>query len=76
MLIYLSIYISYIFLYLSTYLSIFLYLSIYLSRRNLPGFDLANYRQQRSGRPVKNVLFNLIELADNVEGFKNYTEGR
>ncbi len=45
-------------------------------RRNIPGFDLANYRQQRAGRPVKNVLFNLIELADNVDGFKNYTQGR
>ena len=47
-----------------------------LFRRNIPGFDLANYRQKRAGRPVKNVLFNLIELADNVDGFKNYTQGR
>ena len=45
-------------------------------RENLPDFDISNYKTARTGRPLKNVLFNLIELADNLEGFANFTYKR
>ena len=45
-------------------------------RENLPDFVTLNNTATRMGRPVKNVLFNLIELADNLNGFSNYTYNR
>ena len=45
-------------------------------RENLPDFNTSNYKTARTGRPLKNVLFNLIELADNLEGFANFTYNR
>ena len=45
-------------------------------QRNLPSFDLARMNKVGRGRPVKNILFNMIEVADNVDAFRMYTEGR
>jgi len=45
-------------------------------RRNLPSFDLARMNKVGRGRPIKNILFNMIEVADNVDAFRTYTAGR
>jgi len=45
-------------------------------RQNIPGFDVSSLPKVTGGRPVKNVLFNLIELADNVEGLNNYARAK
>ena len=45
-------------------------------RERIPHFDPVKFHSARSGRPLKNILFNLIELGDNVEGFNSYVANR
>eukprot|EP00090_Calanus_glacialis_P004617 TRINITY_DN13469_c0_g1_i6.p1 TRINITY_DN13469_c0_g1~~TRINITY_DN13469_c0_g1_i6.p1 ORF type:complete len:963 (-),score=252.46 TRINITY_DN13469_c0_g1_i6:527-3415(-) len=45
-------------------------------RQNIPNFDPEKFNKTRKGRPIKNILFNMIELADNVEGFRMYVSNR
>lgn len=45
-------------------------------RQNIPNFDPVKFNKTRKGRPIKNILFNMIELADNVEGFSMYVSNR
>ena len=45
-------------------------------RQNIPNFDPVKFNKTRKGRPIKNILFNMIELADNVEGFRMYVSNR
>jgi len=44
--------------------------------RNLPQFDLHRLNKVGRGRPLKNILFNMVEVADNVEALGRYTAGR
>eukprot|EP00092_Neocalanus_flemingeri_P015698 GFUD01016992.1.p1 GENE.GFUD01016992.1~~GFUD01016992.1.p1 ORF type:complete len:970 (+),score=249.34 GFUD01016992.1:268-3177(+) len=48
----------------------------HLIRQNIPNFDPVKFNKTRKGRPIKNILFNIIELADNVEGFRMYVSNR
>ena len=45
-------------------------------RENIPHFDPARFSKVRTGRPLKNILFNLIELGDNVVGLDSYVTNR
>ena len=45
-------------------------------RQNIPNFDPVKFNKTRKGRPIKNILFNIIELADNAEGFNMYVSNR
>ena len=45
-------------------------------REKMPHFDPVWFNSSRSGRPLKNILFNLIELGDNVSGMDSYVRGR
>ena len=45
-------------------------------REKMPHFDPVWFNSCRSGRPLKNILFNLIELGDNVAGLDSYVRGR
>lgn len=45
-------------------------------KENIPNFDLNKINQVRKGRPIKNILFNMIELGDNAEGMEVYTSNR
>jgi len=45
-------------------------------RQNIPDFDPEKFNHTKHGRPIKNILFNMIELADNVEGFSRYVSNR
>ena len=45
-------------------------------RENIPQFDPARFSKIRTGRPLKNILFNLIELGDNVVGLDSYVTNR
>lgn len=45
-------------------------------RENIPHFDPIKFSQARSGRPVKNIIFNMIELGDNVAGLDTYVTNR
>ena len=45
-------------------------------RDNIPTFDPLKFSQARTGRPVKNILFNMIELGDNVAGLETYVTNR
>jgi len=45
-------------------------------RQNIPNFDPVKFNKTRKGRPIKNILFNIIELADNVAGFHMYVSNR
>ena len=46
-------------------------------RDKIPDMDPAALQSAaRGGRPVKNVLFNLVELSDNVSGVDTYVSGR
>jgi len=45
-------------------------------RQNIPNFDPVKFNKTRKSRPIKNILFNMIELGDNVEGFSMYVSNR
>ena len=45
-------------------------------REKMPHFDPVWFNSSRSGRPLKNIMFNLIELGDNVAGLDSYVRGR
>ena len=45
-------------------------------RENFPGFDGGKLTNTRAARPLKNILFNLIELGDNVDGLNSYVTAR
>ena len=46
-----------------------------LIRKNIPDFDPARLTSARNDRPVKSILFNLIER-DDLAGLQRYTAGR
>ena len=43
---------------------------------NIQDFDPVKFSQARSGRPVKNIMFNMIEVGDNVAGLETYLSHR
>ena len=45
-------------------------------KENIENFDPVKFSQARPGRPVKNILFNMIELGDNVAGLATYLTDR
>ena len=48
-----------------------------LIRDKIPDFDPQSFKTaKRGGRPLKNILFNMIEMGDNVQGLENYVSGR
>ena len=45
-------------------------------RENIKNFDPVKFSQARPGRPVKNIIFNMIEVGDNVAGLDTYLSYR
>ena len=45
-------------------------------RDKIPHFDPVKFTTARTGRPLKNILFNLIELGDNVDSLDSYVGTR
>ena len=45
-------------------------------REKLPHLDPVWFSTARTARPLKNILFNLIELGDGVAGLETYVAGR
>ena len=44
--------------------------------QNIPDFDPNKFNKVAKGRPLKNILFNLVELGDNAGHMRTYTSNR